>query len=90
MQREALDYLRTSALTPAAASVKIVLAVANGLQYKVNHLDVAQAFTKATFNSRCTRNFPVVVETCLGSIHVSRRLCTVLSWVVCCGTMFVS
>ena len=47
MQREGVDYLQTSAPTPAAASVKIVMAVANELKYKVYHLDVAQAFTKA-------------------------------------------
>ncbi|CAN0585099.1 unnamed protein product [Laminaria digitata] len=47
MQREGVDYLQTSAPTPAAATVKIVMAVAKEMSYKIYHLDVAQAFTKA-------------------------------------------
>ena len=58
MQRVGLDYLRTSALTPATASVKIVMAVANELQYKVCHLDVAQAFTNATLDYEVCMKLP--------------------------------
>ena len=47
MQREGVDYLQTSAPTPAAASVKILMTVANEKCYKIYYLDVAQAFTKA-------------------------------------------
>lgn len=36
IQREGVDYFQTSAPTHAAASVKIVMAVANELNYKVN------------------------------------------------------
>ena len=50
MQREGLDYLRTSAPTPAAASVKIVMAVANELLYNAYHPHVAQAFTMAALD----------------------------------------
>ena len=42
-----MDYLQTSAPTPAAASVKILMTVANEKGDKIYHLDVAQAFTKA-------------------------------------------
>ena len=52
MQRESVDYLQTSAPTPAAASVKIVMAVANELKHKAYHLDVAQAFTKVDWTAR--------------------------------------
>ena len=45
-----MDYLQTSAPTPAAASVKILMTVANEKGYKIYHLDVAQAFTKAELN----------------------------------------
>ena len=41
-----MDYLQTSAPTPAAASVKILITVADDKGYKIHHLDVAQAFTK--------------------------------------------
>ena len=47
MQGEGVDYLQTSAPTPAAASVKILMTVANEKCYKIYHLGVAQAFTKA-------------------------------------------
>ena len=50
MQREGLIYLRRSVPTPAAASVKSMMAVVKELQYKVYHLDVAQALTKATLD----------------------------------------
>ena len=52
MQREGVDFFQTSAPTPAAASVKVVLAFANELGYPVHHLDTAQAFTQAELD--CT------------------------------------
>ena len=52
MQREGLDFYQTSAPTPAATSVRIVLAVANELGYPVHHFDTAQAFTQAKLD--CT------------------------------------
>ncbi|CAN0460352.1 unnamed protein product, partial [Scytosiphon promiscuus] len=52
MQREGVDFFQTSAPTPTAASVKIVLAVANELGYPVYHFDTAQAFTQAELD--CT------------------------------------
>ena len=52
MQREGVDFYQTSASTPVAASVKIVLAVANELGYPVYHFDTAQAFTQAKLD--CT------------------------------------
>lgn len=58
MPREGLDYLRTSASTPATASFKIVMAVANELQYKVYYLDVAEAFTKATLDYEVGMKLP--------------------------------
>ena len=42
-----MNYLQPPAPTPTAASVNIMMAVANELTYKVCHLDVAQASTKA-------------------------------------------
>ena len=39
-----VDFYQTSALTPAAASVKIVRAVVNELGYPVYDFDTAQAF----------------------------------------------
>ena len=42
-----MGYLQTSAPTPAAASVKILMTFANEKGYKIYHLDVAQASTKA-------------------------------------------
>ena len=47
VQRKGLDYLQTSASTPAAASVKIVGPIANEVQCEMYQLDVEQAFTKA-------------------------------------------
>ncbi|CAM9459186.1 unnamed protein product [Scytosiphon promiscuus] len=52
MQREGVNFFQTSAPTPSAASVKIVLAVANKLGYPVYHFDTAQALTQA--ESDCT------------------------------------
>ena len=47
MQREGVNYLQTSSSTPAAASVKAVIYVANELKYKVYHLEIIQEFKKA-------------------------------------------
>ena len=40
MQREGVNYLQTSAPTPAGASVKTMLVVANEMGFKTYHLDV--------------------------------------------------
>ena len=47
MQREGVNYLQTSAPTPAGASVKTMLVVANEFGFKTYHLDVKQTFTMA-------------------------------------------
>ena len=47
MQGEGVDYTQTAAPTPAATSVKTVLAVANQMGFTIYHLDVKQAYTKA-------------------------------------------
>ena len=73
MQREGVDYLQTSAPTPAAASVKILMTVANEKGYKIYHLDVAQAFTKAELDFVIYISFRVVAMTCLARLCVSRR-----------------
>ena len=52
MQREGIDFFDTAAPTPAAASVRILFAVANELGYPVHHFDTAQAFTQAELD--CT------------------------------------
>ena len=72
MQREGVDYLQTSAPTPAAASVKILMTVANEKGY-IYHLDVAQAFTKAELDFVIYISFRVVAMTCLARLCVSRR-----------------
>ena len=58
MQREGVDFFRTPAPTPAAASVKVVMAVSNQLRHLVRHFDVAQAFTKAPLDYRVIMNIP--------------------------------
>ena len=40
MQRECATYNQTAASTPAAASVKTVLAVGNQMRFTIYHLDV--------------------------------------------------
>ena len=52
MQREGVNYHQTYAPTPTAASVKMVLAVANQLKYTTYHLDVQQAFTQAKLDCK--------------------------------------
>ena len=85
MQREGLDYLRTSAPTPAAASVTIAMAVANELQYKVYHLDVAQAFTKATLDYEAYMKLPGGCGDLSGKYERLDKALA-LSTVICCGT----
>ena len=73
MQREGVDYLQTSAPTPAAASVTILMTVANEKGDKIYHLEVAQAFTKAELDFVIYISFRVVAMTCLARLCVSRR-----------------
>ena len=58
MQREGVKYLQTSAPTPAGASVKTMLVVANEMGFKAYHLDVKQAFTKAKLDCKIVMKFP--------------------------------
>ena len=67
MQREGVNYHQTYAPTPTAASVKMVLAVANQLKYTTYHLDVQQAFTQAKLDCKVIMKLPVDVENCLES-----------------------
>ena len=52
MQREGMNYLQTSAPTPAGASVRTMWVVANEMGFKTYHLDVKQAFTKAKLDCK--------------------------------------
>ena len=52
MQREGVNYNQTAAPTPAAASVKTVLAVANQTGFTIYHLDVKQAYIKAKLDCK--------------------------------------
>ena len=58
MQREGVNYLQTSASTPAGASVKTMLFVANEMGFKTYHLDVKQAFTKAKLDYKIAMKLP--------------------------------
>ena len=58
MQREGVNYLQTSAPTPAGASVKTMLVVANEMGFKTYHLDVKQAFTKAKIDCKIVMKLP--------------------------------
>ena len=58
MQREGVNYLQTSALTPAGASVKTMLVVANEMGSKTYHLDEKQAFTKAKLDCKIVMKLP--------------------------------
>ena len=58
MQREGVNYLQTSAPTPAGASVKTMLVVANKMGFKTYHLDVKQAFTKANLDCKIVMKLP--------------------------------
>ena len=57
MRREGVNYLQTSAPTPAGASVKTMLVVANEIGFKTYHLDVKQAFTKANIDCEIVMKF---------------------------------
>ena len=52
MQREGVNYFQTSAPTPAGASVKTMLVIANEMGFQTYHLDVKQAFTKAKLDCK--------------------------------------
>ena len=54
-----MGYLRMSAPTPAAASIKVAVAVANALNYKAYHLAVAQTFTKADLDCVVYMELPI-------------------------------
>ena len=58
MQREGVNYLQTLAPTPAGASVKTMLVVANEMGFKTYHLDVKQAFTKAKLDCKIVIKLP--------------------------------
>ena len=58
MQREGVNYLQTSEPTPAGASVKTMLVVANEMGFKIYHLDVKQAFTKAKLDCKTVMRLP--------------------------------
>ena len=58
MQREGANYLQTSAPTPAGASIKTMLVVANEMGFKTYHLDVKQAFTKAKPDCKIAMKLP--------------------------------
>ena len=58
MQREGVTYLQTSAPTPAGASVKTMLVVANEMGFKTYDLDVKQAFTKAKLDCKIVMKLP--------------------------------
>ena len=58
MQREGVNYLQTSKPTPAGASVKTMLVVANEMGFKIYHLDVKQAFTKAKLDCKIVMKLP--------------------------------
>ena len=58
MQREGVNYLQTSAPTPAGVSVKTMLVVANEMGFKTYHLDVKQAFTKAKLDCKIVMKLP--------------------------------
>ena len=58
MQREGVNLLQTSAPTPAGASVKTMLVVANEMGFKTYHLDLKQAFTKAKLDCKIIMKLP--------------------------------
>ena len=58
MQKEGVNYLQTSAPTPAGASAKTMLVVANEMGFKTYHLDVKQAFTKAKLDCKIDMKLP--------------------------------
>ena len=58
MQREGVNYLQTSAPTPAGASVKTMLVVANEMGFESYHLGVKQPFTKAKLDYKTVMKLP--------------------------------
>ena len=58
IQREGVNYLQTLAPTPAGASVKTMLVVANEMGFKTYHLNVKQAFTKAKLDCKIVIKLP--------------------------------
>ena len=58
MQREGVNYLQTSVPTPAGASVKTMLVVANEMGFKIYHLYVKQAFTNAKLDCKIVMKLP--------------------------------
>ena len=58
MQRKGVNYLQTSAPTPAGASVKTMLIVANEMGLKTYHLDVKQASTKTKLDCKIVMKLP--------------------------------
>ena len=55
-QIQSADFFEMCSPTPSAASVNIVVAVANGKGWLVRHLDVRQAFIQAHLDEAiCTR-----------------------------------
>ena len=58
MQRKTVNYLQTSAPTPAGASVNTILVVAKEMGFKTYHLDVKQAFTKAKLDCKIVMKLP--------------------------------
>ena len=58
MQREGVNYNKTAAPTPAAASVKTKLAVANQMGFTIYHLDVKQAYIKAKLDCKIVMKLP--------------------------------
>ena len=62
-----MNYNQTATPTPAAASVKTMLAVANQMGFTIYHLDVKQAYTKAKLDCKIVMNFQVDVMNYLAS-----------------------
>ena len=58
MQREGVDFFETASPTPGAASVRIVLAVANEYGIPVYHMNTAQAFTQANLDGTVYMKLP--------------------------------
>ena len=61
MQREDVNYNHTAAPTaptPAEASAKTMLAVANQMGFTIYHIDVKQAYTKAKLDCTIVMKLP--------------------------------
>ena len=75
-QAQHVDFFPAFAPTPSSASVKI-MAVANEYGRKIFLLDVAQAFVRATFTTKHTRNYAMGVVTCQERPLTSNDRCVV-------------